>query len=437
MRQLAVISLVLATSLLWVGIEAHGAISFIGRGVIPGSARDTLGLTDPIDANGTPQNLMGGWGSGLAYTGRGFDYMAVPDRGPADGASTYLDRFYRLRIDLDPVAHTVTPTLLATQLLKKGPAYPGQIFTGNAGAFDAANSPASLRFDPEAVRVGRTGNLFISDEYGPFVYEFDPFGNRLRSLPVPEKFLITPPGAPSADPAVELLNPSGRQPNRGMEGLAINPEGTKIYGLMQNALLQDNALNSSLKRVGLNNRLLEIDLHSGATREFVYQLEDKGNGVNEILAINDHEFLVLERDGKAGTAAGFKKIFKIDVAGATDVSGIASLPKSTLPSGVTPVTKSLFLDLLDPAYGLAGPDFPEKVEGLAFGPYLPDGRLSLLVSCDNDFLPDNPSVIFAFAIDAADLDYVPQVVTPLPGSLVLSAGGLLGLLAAARRRPAC
>jgi len=408
---------------------AQGAISFIGKGSIPGSARDNLGLTEPIDANGTPQNLMGGLGSGLAYTGFGNTYIATPDRGPGDGASTYLDRFYRFQITIDPVAQTVTPKLLATQLLSKGPAFPGQIFTGSAMAFDGTNSPASLRFDPEGVRVGRTGTIYISDEYGPFVYEFDAFGNRLRSLTIPPKFLITPPGVPSADPGVELTNPSGRQANRGMEGLAINPEGTKLYGIMQNALIQDNALDSNLKRVGKNNRLLEIDLSSGATREFLYQLEDKSNGVNEILAINDHEFLVLERDGKAGSSAKFKKIFKIDIAAATDISGIASLPKSSVPPGVTPAAKELFLDLLDPQFGLAGEDFPEKIEGLAFGPFLADGRLPLLVTSDNDFLPDNPSVFYAFAIDAADLNYQPQVVVPLPASLFLLASGLLGLAA--------
>ncbi len=233
----------LAVTAIWCLVSlapAQGAIEFIGKGTIPGSARDNLGLTDSIDANGTPQNLMGGLGSGLAYTGSGNIYVAVPDRGPADGASTYLDRYYRFQIIINPVAKTVTPTLLATHLLTKGPSFPGQIFTGNAGAFDPANSSASLRFDPEAVRVGRTGTIFIADEYGPFLYEFDACGNRLRSLTIPPKFLITPPGVPSADPAVELANPSGRQPNRGMEGLAINPQGTKLYGMMQIKIKNNN-----------------------------------------------------------------------------------------------------------------------------------------------------------------------------------------------------
>ena len=287
--------------------------------------------------------------------------------------------------------------MLSTQLLSKGSAYPGHIFTGNSGAFDTTNSPASLRFDPEGIRVGKTGSIFISDEYGPFVYEFDQFGNRLRSLDVPSKFLITPSGVPSADPAEELANPSGRQANRGMEGLAINPDGTKLYGMMQNALIQDNALDANLKRVGKNNRILEIDMETGATREFLYQLEKDSYGVNEILAVNDHEFLVLERDSKAGDEAKFKQLFKIDISNASDISSIESLPKKDVPSGVTPVTKELFLDLLDPVYGLAGANFPEKIEGLAFGPTLPDGRISLLVTSDNDFFVDKPSNIYAFA----------------------------------------
>ena len=46
-------------------------------------------------------------------------------------------------------------------------------------------------------------------------------------LAVPSKFLIA---NPSADPNTELLgNTSGRQANRGMEGLAISPDGRTLY----------------------------------------------------------------------------------------------------------------------------------------------------------------------------------------------------------------
>ena len=87
--------------------------------------------------------------------------------------------------------------------------------------------------------------------------------------------------------------------------------------------------------------------------------------------------------------------------GATDVSSIASLPQ-TCTVGVdcafTPVTKTLLIDLLSPDYGLAGANFPEKIEGLAFGPDLSDGSHVLYVSSDNDLVPANPTYIFAFSI---------------------------------------
>ena len=65
---------------------------------------------------------------------------------------------------------------------------------------------------------------------------------------------------------------------------------------------------------------------------------------------------------------------------------------------MTPVSKTPFLDLLAPAYGLAGASFPEKIEGIAFGPDLADGSHLLLVTHDNDFVADSPSRIFAFSI---------------------------------------
>ena len=128
-----------------------------------------------------------------------------------------------------------------------------------------------------------------------------------------------------------------------------------------------------------------------------------------MLAVNDHELLVIERDGKAGTEAIMKKIFKIDLNAATDIRGLKQLPQSGVPVGITPVKKSLFLNLLDPAYGLAGANFPEKIEGLAFGPDLSDGRHLLLVANDNDFVTTQPTRIFAFAIDGYDLpEFQPQ-----------------------------
>jgi len=195
---------------------------------------------------------------------------------------------------------------------------------------------------------------------------------------------------------------------------------------MQSALLQDNGLvPGTTDRLGLNNRILKVDLFSGETHEYVYILDaiNRGQGVSEILAINDHEFLVVERDNRSWLSATpqaptRKKIYKIDLADATDISAIASLPASGLPAGVTPVAKSLFIDLLEPSFGLQLNDanaIPEKIEGLAWGPDLvADGRHVLYVMSDNDLIPSQATQLYAFAIDPSVIDLQPQA---LPGPL--------------------
>lgn len=35
----------------------------------------------------------------------------------------------------------------------------------------------TLRFDPEGIRVGPNGTFFVSDEYGPYLFEFDRQGD--------------------------------------------------------------------------------------------------------------------------------------------------------------------------------------------------------------------------------------------------------------------
>jgi hypothetical protein len=119
--------------------------------------------------------------------------------------------------------------------------------------------------------------------------------------------------------------------------------------------------------------------------------------------VNGHEFLVLERDGRGGNDAVAKKIYKVELGSATDISHVEMLPADGIPAGVVPARKALFIDLLSPKFELAGPQFPEKIEGLAFGPDLADGRRLLVVAIDNDFIVEKPILLHAFAIDREDL----------------------------------
>jgi hypothetical protein len=406
---------------------ATPGITLIGKGLVSGAALDTSGLRGIICQDGNPANcisksILGGFGSALTYTGYYDVYIATPDRGPFDGLTSVAHRdrayFFRITTLTQSPFPNIKVELLDTRLLKN---QAGQPFVGATGAFDFGLDLGfpSRRLDPEGIRVGANGTFFVSDEYGPYIFEFDGQGRLVCRIAVPAKFAIA---NPSADPNQELLgNTSGRQANRGMEGLAISPDGTTLYGIMQNALIQDRGLNpGTVDRLGLNNRILKVNLVTGQTQEYVYVIDaiNRGQGVSEILAINDHEFLVIERDNRSNLqsppqAPTRKTIYKINLTGATDVSGIDSLPAGALPAGVVPVSKTLFIDLLDPDYKLVD-TIPEKLEALAWGPNLPDGRHVLYVVSDNDLNPTLATQIYAFAIEPSLLAYQRQnVPTPL------------------------
>ena len=213
--------------------------------------------------------------------------------------------------------------------------------------------------------------------------------------------------------AVEIANnTSGRMANKGMEGLAITPNGRTLVGIMQNALIQDAVAAPKLLR------LVTIDIPSGKTaHEYAYLLTT-GTGVSEITALNQHEFLVDERDGKGrgdGSVARVKQIFKIDLNGAVDVTNLDGATAAT-----NAVTKSAlpFLDIVSvlTANGIAADQIPAKLEGITLGPDVKQGKTTLhtlWVANDNDFLtevPDdnkavisNPNQFFVFGFTDADL----------------------------------
>ncbi|HUR28704.1 MAG TPA: esterase-like activity of phytase family protein [Planctomycetota bacterium] len=372
-------------------------VTLIGVASIAADANDRS-KTDGELIPGTQlrQDRLGSMGSGIDYTGQGNTYLALCDRGPKDGAVAYVPRFQQLSIAVDAKEMRVSVRLEQTTLFSDEQ---GRGYSGLAASFDSAAPAQGRRLDTEGIRVAKDGNIFTSDEYGPWIDEWTARGVHVRRIELPAKFPIAKLGATPAD-EFPPNNASGRQSNRGMEGLARSPDGNFLYGVMQSPLIQDGGLDDENKRVGTNVRVLELELASGKTREFLYVLEGAKNGVNEIVAVGPHTFLVIERDGAEGTKAEFKRLYKVELDGASDISALEKLPVKDVPHAIVPVKKSLFLDFLDPRFGLAGEKMPEKIEGLAFGPKFADGRLLLIVSIDNDFRQDVPNTFWAFAVDA-------------------------------------
>src|ERR1041384_7397999 len=59
----------------------------------------------------------------------------------------------------------------------------------------------------------------------------------------------------------EINNVNGRRGNQGMEGVALSPDGTRLFGLMQSATIQDSGVGSQGR---FNTRLLVYDVSTVA-----------------------------------------------------------------------------------------------------------------------------------------------------------------------------
>jgi hypothetical protein len=461
-KPVALFSLIASLSL-----SSQAAPILLGIGSLSGTA-DKSGLTGTLES-GVNANVFGGLGSGLAYAG-GNTFIALPDRGPnaqayagdagVDNTTTYIPRLQTLDMQLTAsnsgLPFSITPSLTSTTLLFNATALdygvngaPAQndadhfFFSGRSDNFGSGNSgdADNARLDPEGIRLSNDGkSAFISDEYGPYVYQFDrATGARIKTFSLPGELAIN---NVAATEAAEIGgNTSGRTTNKGMEGLAITPDGATLVGIMQAPLLQDTN-----KVV----RIVTVDIASGTTHEYAYQLTT-GSGVSEIVAINDHEFLVDERDGKGlgdNSNAAVKQVFRIDLNGAQDISGLSGNLSANA------VAKTLTLDVknLLGAAGIAAQDVPAKIEGMTFGQDVIYNNINLhtlWISNDNDFLAtitdskhplgfDNTNNFYVFGFSDTDLqNYVAQQISvnvPEPSAVLLLLMGLAGVSVLRRKQ---
>lgn len=175
--------------------------------------------------------------------------------------------------------------------------------------------------DIESMQKDKNGHLWFGDEFGPFLLKTDATGKVLRSeIATPN---ILPPNSTATGAYVQApQNPylAGHLANlggsHGFEGIAINTAGDKLYTLLEGTVTGD-----APKSLRINT--FDINTETFTKQSALYQLDPLGTNIGDMTAINDHEFLVLERNGATATSGTpFKKVFKIDIA-KLDANGFA------------------------------------------------------------------------------------------------------------------
>jgi hypothetical protein len=200
---------------------------------------------------------------------------------------------------------------------------------------------------------------------------------------------------------------AGARINKTLEGLAITPDGQTAWLAMEAALRQDGP-EPTLQAPGGPCRFTQIDIATGkALRQIAYVPDavpkapsppsaDADNGVVEVLMLDAHRMLVLERAYMAGLGdrqRNSMRLYAIDTRQATDTLGIAAFK----PANHSPAVKTLVADFANyPALTRL-----DNTEGMTWGPALADqdgkpGSRTLLFVSDDNFNPRQITQFLAF-----------------------------------------
>lgn len=375
--------------------QTYKYLSLAGYGYTPSNSRDKFGDTAGgigssavIDSSTWTLNDNGSY-TGLLY--------ALPDRGwNTEGTLNYQPRVHKFHILFDPTQEGPDPNLSLFYLdsvqffadadgtlpftgldpdatspyltTSDGTTLPSAMYVGDGFGGDG---PGGTRpsLDSEGLVLMPDGSMYVSDEYGDYIYHFTAEGNLIAAIPPPDAFLpirndtvsFSAASPPRYDPdlVVKPKNPSsGRANNQGFEGLTRSSDGKYLFALTQSALIQDGGSGSGAKRRWA--RLVKMDLEDDALpviAQYVLPLAvyEDANGdksvaaQSEIKFISDTQFFVLGRDGNGrgedDTQSLYRQVDVFDISDATDVNGMNVVaPNGTLANGIIAATYCSFLD---------------------------------------------------------------------------------------------
>ncbi|HEY9229529.1 MAG TPA: esterase-like activity of phytase family protein [Gemmatimonadaceae bacterium] len=237
--------------------------------------------------------------SGILDAGDG-TFWAMPDNGfgAKNNSGDFLLRLYRVRPDFrtERGGRGTVSVVSFVQLRDPDAKIPFALFRTDRLLTGAD-------FDLESVRIAKDGELWFGEEFGPFILHTDRTGKVLEA-PIPLPGVMSPqnPFLPNTD--AFTLPASG-----GFEGMAMSVDGRKLYPILEKALRND----LDPRRRILNEFSIKDRTYTGSTWQYHVDAEFPGALIGDFTALDEHRFILIERDDFQGAEARQKKIYQVDL----------------------------------------------------------------------------------------------------------------------------
>ena len=338
-----------------------------------------------IPYNFTYKNTTVGGLSGIDYDAKHDVYYLVSD----DRSDVNPARFYKAKIfvtakGIDSIGFVDVQNMLQPD----NRVYPNK-------KQDPFHTP-----DPEAIRYNPVTQQLVWSSEGERIVKV-----KDTVLENPSVIAITTKGKFKGnfelpDNLIMHATENGPRQNGVLEGMSFADNYKTLFVNVEEPLYEDGP-RADVTETNTHIRILKFDVVAKKNiAQYAYKLEPiaypatpanafKINGVPDILNIGKNKFLVIERSFSTGRLPCTIKVFITDINAATNIKDIPSLKGNT---HFVPATKKLLLDMDD--LGI----YIDNIEGVTFGPTLPNGHKTLVFVADNNFAALEKAQLLLFEV---------------------------------------
>lgn len=235
-------------------------------------------------------------------------YMAMPDNGfgAQDNSADFLLRIYQIKADFKTAKGGSGQVKVLSHIQLRDP--------NKLIKFSIVNQDTAERlltgadFDPESLQRAADGSYWIGDEFGPYLLHFDKDGVLIDApIGLPDPF----------NKGKELRSPQNQwnkaninyvEPlvprSGGFEGMALSKDGRYLYPILEKPLVNDPEGPLIISQFDLEKKA-----YTG--KYYLFKLEGKATNIGDFQLFNDHEGVIIERDGSQNKLDGHKKLIKV------------------------------------------------------------------------------------------------------------------------------